>query len=262
MTSPPVPSLIRALGAVYRLHLLRLKRGRNIWLGVVSVALVVVTSLLARYAGQAAPRDVFRDVLAFGYFPLLVFLLPYLFSAGAIAEEVEARTFTYLAVRPVERAAIVLGKYLAGSTIALTLLLGSVLALHVGVYLPSPVMLVEALPDTLRALAALALLAAYYGAVCIVWGALLPEAAGVLSALHLGLVEFTFGYLMPGIFKIVSMNHVARDLAGLPRMGVLGESAPLLATGVGVGILASALVVALVVALGVVQVRELQSGRA
>lgn len=260
--TPNVPSVAHSLAAIFRLQIVRLVRGRNVWLGATATGLVVVTAWLARAAGDAVPGDALRSVLGFGYFSLLVFLLPYLFAAGALAEEIEARTFAFLAARPVERATILLGKYLAGITIGVALLLGSVVLVHVGLYLDSPVTLVDELPGTLRALAALGLLAAYYGAVCIVWGALVPEAAGVVSALHLGIVEFAFGFLMPGIFKLVSMNHVARELAGLPRMGVLGDSAPALSSAVAAGILGGALLVALIVALGVVQVRELHSGRA
>lgn len=271
MSAPPTPSLAASIASVYRLQMRRLIRGRKLRLAVVALVLVLVSVVGARYAASADPTEVVRQGTDWGFFTLLVFLLPFLFTAGAVAEEVESRTFSFLSSRPVGRFATTIGKYLAGMTFTVGLLWSGLLLMHVLAYATEPTAMIDELPMTLRALGAIGLLSLFYGALCLFWGSLIPEAAGIVSTLHLALIELCITWL-PGIFRYVSMNFHARQLAGLEmRMlggeGTLGQIAKQLlpsevpAWGSVLAISASALLTLLFASL-VVHASEYRFGKA
>jgi signal transduction histidine kinase len=85
-------------------------------------------------------------------------------------------------------------------------------------YATSPTDMIEHIPDTARAGGALSLLLVGYSGICLCWGAFVPEAAGMLSVVWLGFVEFFMG-MAPGFLRFVSLNHWARELADLERSG-------------------------------------------
>jgi ABC-type transport system involved in multi-copper enzyme maturation permease subunit len=94
--------------AMARVTLLRLIRGRALW--VVS-ALSLLPLLYALLALQEPDLEDWRDVVKI-WLPLLG-VLPPMVLATAIGEEVEERTMTYLWSRPLPRWSIVLGKMAA-----------------------------------------------------------------------------------------------------------------------------------------------------
>lgn len=219
------PGLGQGVAVVFRFQCKRLVRGKKLRLGIVATALVVGAVVTARYAIDAVdPAATVRDGIQLGWFRLLVYLLPFLFTSGAIAEEVESRTFTYLAARPVGRVAIALGKYLAGTAMALGLTVLGLLVLHAAVHAADPTRLVEELPTTLRAAGAAALLVACYSAICLMWGSLAVEAAGIVSALYLAIVELACTFVP--LLKLASMNHHAVALAGLDTSGPFSSVIP------------------------------------
>lgn len=224
--SLPVPDLATSVASVFRLNVLRILRGRKLRLGVASLALVVCATVIARYSVDVdAPERLVEDAARVGFFGLLAYLLPFLFSSGAIAEEVETRTLPYLLLRPTSRLALALGKYLSGSLLSIALLTLGLIALHVGCYATDPSGMIDHIPDTAKYAGALALLALCYSAICLFWGSLITEASGLMSTLHLGAIEFGLG-LMPQAVRFVSMNHWAGEIAGLPRGGLLAETVP------------------------------------
>ncbi len=99
----------------------------------------------------------------------------------------------------------------------------------------------EQLPGTLRVIGAATLLTLFYSTVCAFWGALLPEAAGIVSALYLSVVEFCFAWT-PGFFRFISMNYLAQQVAGFPKRGFLLDSIPDLSAPIAVGVLVGATV--------------------
>jgi len=203
VTQPPAPSLGAGTAAVWRLQHKRLVRGKKLRLGAVAIVLVLIAVIVARYAQDTVDAPAVMSAgIRLGFFTLLVYLIPFLVTSGAIAEEVESRTFAYLSSRPITRMSITLGKYMAGVSAALALLIGGLLIMHIGVFLTEPSGMIDELPSTLRAAGAIGLLTLVYGAVCTFWGAVATEAAGIVSALWLAIVEFTFG-LLPGIFRFV-----------------------------------------------------------
>jgi hypothetical protein len=226
MSAPPVPGFLASVRSVYRLQSLRIRRGKKLRLAVLAVAFVVIGAVAARYGAEhASARGTVRSAVDVGFFGFLVYLLPFLFQAGAVAEEVEGRTFTYVASRPTGRAALTLGKQLAGTVYAGAILIGGLAVLYLGAYASTPDRFQYVLDDFAKMAGALLLLGTYYGAVCLFWGALLPEAAGILSILYLAIAELTFSKL-PGVFRLVSMNYRAEQLVALPRGGLMAHTVP------------------------------------
>ena len=72
---------------------------------------------------------------------------------------------------------ITLGKYLAGTSLALALLLGTGVILHFAGYATEPTAMIDQLGSSMRVLGGLALLTLCYGGICIFWGAVAPETA-------------------------------------------------------------------------------------
>ena len=193
---PPVPGIGSSIAAIFRLQMRRLVRGKKLRLAVFAALLVLVSVVAARYAADLAdPVKAVRSGIQWGFFRLLAFLLPFLLCSGAIAEEVEGRTFTYLASRPAGRFAVTFGKYLAGALVAVGLLVVLSLLLHVAAFASEPTEMIEELGPTARAAVALGLLGLLYSAICTFWGAAVPEASGIVSALHLVVLEFLFAFI-------------------------------------------------------------------
>lgn len=267
---PPVPSFGHSFAIVFRTQIRRLVRGRKLRLGLISSALVVFAVVAARYASQ---RDVGADRaqelaveavengFGWGFFKLLAFLLPFLFTSGAIAEEVEGRTFAYVASRPVSRPALALAKWAAGATLSVALLVGSGLLMHLVALATDPAALVDAFPATLKALGALALLGVCYSAICMLWGALVPEAAGIVSGLYLGIVEWLLSFA-PGSVRWASMNYLGRQIAGLEPGGLFPEIAPEIDPLLGAGVIGGVTLLFLFFSLLVVQLSEYRFGHA
>lgn len=226
MSAPRPPDLATATMSMFRLSWTRLVRGRKLRLGIAATLLVVVIAIAARYAREDAHgADVLEASLRLGFFGLLVYLLPFLFCSGAIAEEVEGRTFPFLALRPAGRASIALGKYLAGSAMSILLLGSGILVLHIGAYATESTQMIDQLGDTLRAIGAISLLALCYCAICLFWGSLVTEAGGLMSTLHLAAIEFGFSWL-PSFLRFGSMNYLSAQLAGLPKGGFFPDWVP------------------------------------
>lgn len=230
----PVPDLASSVAAVYRLNLKRMLRGRKLRFALAALVLVVGATLTARYVVDPDdPQLLVEDAIRMGFFGLLAYLLPFLFNSGAIAEEVETRTLPYLLLRPTGRLGLTLGKYLSGATLSFGLLAVGVITLHVGSYATEPSAMIENIDDTLRMIGALALLTLCYSAICLFWGALITEASGLMSTLHLGAVEFALG-MMPFALRFVSMNYWATQIAGLPKGGFLPDTVPDVETWIAV----------------------------
>ncbi|MCC6877921.1 MAG: ABC transporter permease [Sandaracinaceae bacterium] len=223
---PPVPSFVDGVMASVRLSYLRVLRGRK--LRVVAIATLVVILFPAIVA--LLDRDADRAVVVtqgfnWGFFRLLLFLAPILMSSGAIADEVEERTLSFLTMRPTSRWALLLGRWLVSTGAAVAVIVLGVLLLHVIAYLTEPREMIDQLGSTARIAGASTLLVITYSSICLLWGVLVPEAATLLSVLYLGVIELCFG-VVPGVLRFFSMSHFARELAGLPRWGFMSETVP------------------------------------
>jgi len=257
-----MPGLGGSIAAVFRLQWKRLIRGRKLRLGAIATALIVLVIVATRYLlDEVDEEDFVLKGIDLGFFNLLIYLLPFLFTSGAIAEEVEGRTFTFVTGRPVSRLAIIVGKYLAGMAMTAILLVAGLLVLHVGAFATDPTPMFEHFPDTLRAGGVLLLLAMLYGALCIFWGSLTTEAAGIVSALYLAIVEFGFGKL-PFFLRFVSMNFHAGDLAGLERGGFFPDTVPEMDLWIPAAVLPSMTLVFVLLGWWVVTTSEFRTGKA
>jgi hypothetical protein len=121
-TNRDVPSIGAALSALARLTLVRLLRGKLLW---VSVAIAFLPIALAK-AVAAQPETALTTTFGIELFVLAI--LPPLFAAPAIGEELEDRTATYLWSRPLPRWSILAGKLLALAPFVMAILVGSWIA--------------------------------------------------------------------------------------------------------------------------------------
>lgn len=218
------------------MQLSQLRRNRKLRLALVATTLVVLavtvahhlglstTGLDVRTAAEQAEESV-RSGIEFGYFRLLVYFLPFLFASGAVGEEVERGTFSYLLTRPLSRIAIALGKWAATTLVTVVLLVSSLLVVHVVCYATEPTALFEALPSTLRIAFSIALLSATYCAICLALGSAAPQSSGVLPAVYLAFIEFCCSFL-PSAVRVLSLNFSARRLAGFDVGGLMPETVP------------------------------------
>lgn len=262
MSNPAVPSFGDAVMAVVRLQWKRQLRSKKVPLGIVAVVLILAGIIATRYAASTVePVKVLEGGFRLGFFDLLVFLVPFLFTSGAIAEEVESRTFPFLVSRPVGRATIALGKYIAGVGMAAGLLVAGVIVLHVGCFLTEPTLIVDQLGTSARMAGAVVLIAACYGAICMFWGALAVEASGIVSTLYLAVIEFLFSFV-PGPIRFVSMNYLASQVAGLPKGGLFPEMVPEVSAGICAAVVAGVTMLFLFFATLVVQNSEYRFGKA
>jgi ABC-type transport system involved in multi-copper enzyme maturation permease subunit len=257
-----VPGFGTSVAAHVRLGMVRTVRGRKLRLGIVATVLVVVAAVASRYlADEADPADVVKTAVQLGFFWMLAFLLPFLFASGAIAEEVENRTMTFLAIRPAGRLALTLGKLVVAWVFSAGLLVLGVIVLHIGAYATEPSDMIDEMSTSARSAGALALLAFCYCAICLFWGALVVEASGLVSTLHLAAVEFVFGFL-PGVARFMSMNYFCQQLAGLPQAGFGLDWVPELSLGVCGAIVAVVSLVFVALSTLVVETSEVGFGRA
>jgi len=241
MSAPAVPSFGHSVATTARLQIKRFTRGKKLWLAIIALVLVVAGIVTARYLGnnvdaEQAGKSVTSGLRA-GFMGLLVYLLPFLMASGVIAEEVEGRTLSFLVARPVSRWALGAGKYLASIALAVPLLAIGILVVHLACFAPFPSALVDQLPSTLRVMGACSLLACCYAAFCMLWGAVAVEAAGIVATLHLAVIEFGMS-LVPGPFRLISMNYIASQLAGFEKGGLWPDSTPevpVLAAGITLG---------------------------
>src|SRR5688572_20755275 len=108
----------------------RLVRGRALWVGGLVAGLPIAFAALLHQSNARATGTIV-DVTAFE--TLVLAVLPALFVASSIGEEIEDRTTTYLWSRPIPRWAVLVGKLCALVPVIIVLVLPSwVLALQVG----------------------------------------------------------------------------------------------------------------------------------
>ena len=204
------------LGPTLRLSALRLRRSRKLWLAVALVVASLLAFLVTRYGSAVAlPIDMVQKSIGSFFFGFLVFVLPLVFHAALISDEVDQKTLPYRTSRPTGRIPMMLGKYIANTILVWALLTAGLLILHFGAFATLPTALVEQFGFTLRALATLLLLSATYGALCAAFGALFPRASWLLSIVYFLVVEAGLG-LFPGGLRSLSLNYHARALANAP----------------------------------------------
>jgi ABC-2 type transport system permease protein len=113
----PVPFL-RAARAVFDLTLEGMVWSRRSLLMVVLLAApaplaLVFRLLLTRFPPRVGSYDFYGIVIAFWFIRNALPLAALFYATALIADEVEGRTITYLLTRPIQRAAVLVGKFAA-----------------------------------------------------------------------------------------------------------------------------------------------------
>jgi len=221
-------SVSGSMTALIRLEWQRAWATRRIWLALLIVALLLVSAALAHYAAAlTVDAGTYRTALRWSAFRVAAFVLPFHFAVGAFAEDIENRTISFVLVRPITRSRLFLGKFIVTAGLSAAILTLFIILLHIVCFIPSPSLMFEQLPFTLKACALGILLTTGYSAICLAASICIPSSPGVLAALYLGGVEFAVSF-SPGVLRFLSTNFHALDLMGYERGGLLPDSVPAL----------------------------------
>lgn len=203
--------LLRTSMLLFRMHLTQVVRSRRL---LVLFVLAVLPPLIAwlglRFgpgADGARGPDVLRTVVLFLHIQVVLPILALVAGSAVVTEEIENRTITYLFSRPIPRAALLLGRWLATLVVVLALLLLSALAVVQAVTFHGQ----EAPADlVLRILWALALGGAVYSALGAVLGVFLKRpmivCLGYAFAFEVGLAN------VPGSTQRLSLQYYLRSI--------------------------------------------------
>jgi ABC-2 type transport system permease protein len=194
---------------------------RTVFMGLI-VGLPVLLSVIVRvlYEAGLPTIHVGRGAAAGG--PLIFGMLMWLFfvriavpvlgvfyGTSLIADEVDDKTITYLFTRPIPRAAVLYGKYLAYLACTLCVILPSLIVCWL-LLVPMAGSLGGSFPDLLKDLAMVAIGLTVYGALFALVGAVLrrPLLAGLIFVLGW---EFVI-MLLPGYLKRLSVAYYLQGL--------------------------------------------------
>jgi ABC-type transport system involved in multi-copper enzyme maturation permease subunit len=215
-----VTPFLTGVGRVFPLAFGEMVRSRRTMFVAVIVGVPVLLAMLARLGGDASVNvtinggrvsaaEMFDTILWLLFLRFAVPVLGVWYGTSLIADEVEEKTITYLFVRPIRRATVVLGKYLAYLACTSIVVLGAAMVVYVAIIVRS------AFPEDVsltRALAVLALGLAAYGALFAFMGASLkrPLVSGLVFAFgweQVALVlpgylrRFTLAYHLDSVFR-------------------------------------------------------------
>lgn len=209
-------SMPAAVLTIARITLVRLRRGRALWVGGLIAALPVLFAIAIRLGGGGRnPSETL-----FGLMQLVLAVMPGLFVASAVGEDIEDRTIAYLWARPVPRGAVLLGKWLALAPLVTLLVLVSWSLTEVLGPRGAPT------PESLLGLGLGALVAC---AVAAALGTIVPRHGMAVSIVYLLFFDLILG-AMPVSLANLSVSHHAR-LIGYERTSGLHGVAWLVGLG-------------------------------
>jgi ABC-type transport system involved in multi-copper enzyme maturation permease subunit len=197
-TNRDVPSIGAALSAIARLTLLRLLRGKLMW---VSVVIAFLPVLLAQVVGKD-PSTALK--VTFGIEMFVLAILPPLFAAPAIGEELEDRTATYLWSRPLARWSILAGKLLALAPTVMALIIASWIAtISIALHTTPPLIMTVALA---AGTVSVAIVSAGIAT-------LAPKRGMAFAIIYILVIDLSLGAI-PASIQWLSVTHATRVLAG------------------------------------------------
>jgi ABC-type transport system involved in multi-copper enzyme maturation permease subunit len=185
--------------ALARLTLKRITRGKLIW---ISLAIAMLPMLFAATLSIGHHGNVLEP--AFGMELFAVAIIPPLFCAPAIAEELEDRTASYLWSRPIPRWVLLAGKLLALAPFAMLCVTGSwLLTGFVGLGHAPPT-------DTIVAVAT-----GSFGVGVTAAGiaSLAPKRGMALAIIYILIIDLPIGQI-PASLAWLSVTHAATTIAG------------------------------------------------
>jgi len=198
----PVPFL-RGARAVFDLALEGMIWSRRslimvLLLGLPAPLALVFRTLLTRLPPRVSGIDFYGVVVAFYYVRNALPLAALFYATALIADEVEGKTITYLLTRPVQRVAILFGKFAAFVVTTVALALPAVVAtFFVLTTIRGRVGLGALVPDLFRDMGVVVLTLVTYGAFFTLMGVLLrrPVIPGLLFLFVWELLANAPGYL-------------------------------------------------------------------
>jgi ABC-type transport system involved in multi-copper enzyme maturation permease subunit len=190
---------MRSALVLAHLTLVRLMRGRAVWVSAIIALLPVAFAAAVRANGNP---NVAMDVLAFEM--LMLAIIPPMFVASSIGEDIEDRTTTYLWSRPVPRWSVLAGKLIALAPLASLLITASwLVAVYVGEHhLPSAQTTVALFAGAL----AISLVSSGLGT-------LLPKHGMAMTIAYMLFFDLPVGAMPISLAKL-SVTHHARAIAG------------------------------------------------
>lgn len=196
-----VPGTLTVIATLAGVTLRRLLRGRAIWVVLLIAVLPILYATATSSFGDRGDAD-FESIAIVQM--IVMALLPSVFVASSIGEEIEDRTTAYLWSRPIARWTIVAGKLVALAPLAAALTLAGWIGAHlIALATPPP------LASTLGfAAGAVALSGAAAGVALVV-----PRHGMGLSLAYLVLFDQVLGNI-PASLRTISMNHQVQLLAG------------------------------------------------
>lgn len=221
MTAPGarVPGALATTGTIAALTLTRTLRSRALWVGALIALMPVVFAALLRIYDRP-PHGMLQDVLAFEQ--LLLAVLPALFVAAAIGEDIEDRTTTYVWSRPVPRWTVLAGKLLTLVPIVAAFMVASwAIASQVG----------PQLGPSAASIGALAVGAVGISMIAATIGTLVPRHGMALTICYMLFFDLPVG-LLPGTLKELSVSHHVRVIADVVE--TQPESAQLAVIGIAI----------------------------
>jgi ABC-type transport system involved in multi-copper enzyme maturation permease subunit len=199
---------------IAQLTLKRLLRGRALW-AAFAIALLPAAAAIVFHGHVHSERDR-ADMLAGLYVPQLLVLgvIPAMFVASSIGEEIEDRTITYLWSRPMPRWHVIAGKLVALAPVAIAIsLAGWILAVAIDTGGLAPARTILGLG---AAALANSLIAAGIATVA-------PRHGMALTIIYMLLFDLPIGEI-PASLQVLSVTHQARIIADIVVPGVAPES--------------------------------------
>jgi ABC-2 type transport system permease protein len=200
------------IGTIARLTLKRLFRGRALWVAAgIALLPVIVAAVINRAAQSRMERlEITLDIYVVELLVLAV--IPALFVASSIGEDIEDRTITYLWSRPLPRWHVIAGKLLALAPVAIAVVVGGwLVAIQIGTGQRAPLWTAIGLGA-----AALAISMAAAGI-----ATLAPKHGMALTIIYMLLFDLPIGEI-PASLQVLSITHQARRIAGIAEHGVHG----------------------------------------
>jgi ABC-type transport system involved in multi-copper enzyme maturation permease subunit len=117
------------VATIYATDLKRLLRAKKTLVLLAVQLLPVLFALVYVFFDDIDGLAMFSETVERVMFPLLIPLAAVFYGGPVLVDEMEGRTLTYLTLRPVPKAALFTGKWLAGTTVAAGLVLVPVVAL-------------------------------------------------------------------------------------------------------------------------------------
>ncbi len=209
------------IATIYQTDLRRLIFARKTLVLLCVQLLPVIFALVYVFFKDIDGLSMFSETVESVMFPFLIPLAAVFYGGPALVDEMEGRTLTYLTLRPVPKPALFVGKWLAGTTVAVGLVLVPVLSLLLITLIAAGGDVGTSASSIAQILVATALGTACYTAIFAALGALSAKSL-FPGVMYFVVVEMVF--TMFPLLELLSVRYHMRILAGFSagkRLGFL-----------------------------------------